>query len=246
MFSDQWFEDAPALSNILSCKASLNISSTFHSPFLAPLLFVTHFLAFTSTSAGLLIGRAPTSPVISSATRFHPGKCPPPWAAPGATVAAQASSQHWCPVTEDVSRHAQGWRRCPQGVKTWLAAVCFLVCFSVCLSTCKALVRFPSTCELWRQDSRHPKIHAVLPLRNFITLLLSDPTLAEKTAGIFNNICFVSAKVTYAHNKKYKHYQRAYKEKQAHPPPLPALLLRGKSFQWLLLGVPSVSNIQTF
>lgn len=100
--------------------------------------------------------------------------------------------------------------------------------------------------QTWRQDSRHPKIHAVFPLCNFITLLLSGPTLAKKTAGIFNNICFVSAKVTYAHNKKHKHYQRAYNEKQAYPTPLPALLLRGKSFQWLLLGVPSVSNLQIF
>lgn len=55
--------------------------------------------------------------------------------------------------------------------------------------------------QTWRQDSRCPKIHTVFPPCNFITLLLSGPTLAKKTAGIFNNICFVSAKVAYAHNK---------------------------------------------
>lgn len=187
MFSNQWFEEAPALSNILSCKASLNINSTFHSPFLSPLLFVTHFLAFTSRSAGLLISRAPASPVIGSATSSHPGKSPQPRAAPVTTVAAQALIQHWCPVTDDVSHQAQGRRR---GVKKWSTAVCFLVYFSVCLSflvyfsVClsmyKALARFSPICELWRQDSRHPKLHAVLPLRNFITLLLSGPTLARR------------------------------------------------------------------
>lgn len=232
-------QDAPALSNILSCKASLNISSTFHSPFLAPLLFVTHFLAFTSTSAGLLIGRAPTSPVISSATRFHPGKCPPPWA-PGGHSNKHIAEPTLVPSDRGRIPPRSRLKEMSTGVKTWLAAVCFLVCFSVCLSTCKALVRFPSTCELWRQDFLGtPKFMlyshcATLSLCYCLTLLWPRRQLEFLTIYVLYPL-----KVTYAHNKKYKHYQRAYKEKQAHPPPLPALLLRGKSFQWLLLGVPS-------
>lgn len=90
------FKQHPFLQSVSEHKVNISLFLLF------PLLSVTHFLAFTSRSAGLLISRAPTSPVIGSATSFHPGKSPRPWAAPGTMVAAQALIQPWCPVTDNV------------------------------------------------------------------------------------------------------------------------------------------------
>ena len=113
---------------------SLDTNSTVHS-----------LLSFLLSRLGLLNSRAPASRVIGSATNFQPGKAPRSWAAPGATMAAQALTQHWCPVTEltDTVPHcAQGSGRCSRGVKSdsLLSASWFTVLFV--FSWSKALARF--------------------------------------------------------------------------------------------------------
>ena len=187
------FKQHPFLQSVSEHKLNISFFLLF------PLLFVTHFLAFTSRSAGSSLAG------LLLAHKF------PPWQVPQATGStgdhagstsigpALPGDRERTPLTLKVEDVHGELRNESLLLASWFTSL-FVFPRTKLWQDFHQSVSFGKR-QTWRQDSRRPKIHAVFPPCNFITLLLSGPTLAKKTAGIFNNICFVSAKVAYAHNK---------------------------------------------